>query len=153
MLLVLGLAGAALWGLGFGGRSEAGLTPHLPRLIVLLVVVGGILGTATVWLWPIAARSQPMPIGAVETTRTALLVGAVLAVALGRRVSRFAEANWLVYVLLACAGLKFLLEDVRASQSGTLFVAFALYGLALIAGAHLRRTPHAAATPGRREAR
>jgi hypothetical protein len=40
---------------------------------------------------------------------------------------------------LVVTGLKFLFEDFRVSRPATLFVAFALYGLALIVAPRLRR--------------
>ncbi len=51
----------------------------------------------------------------------------------------FVEGAWLVYPLLILTGLKFLVEDLRAGRPATLFVSFALYGLALIAGPWLCR--------------
>jgi hypothetical protein len=56
----------------------------------------------------------------------------------------FAEGAWLVYPLLALTGLKFVLEDFRVGRPGTLFLAFALYGLALIVAPRLARRAGAA---------
>ena len=75
----------------------------------------------------------------MAAVRTALLVFGILALALADRIWAFAEGAWLVYPLLLLAGAKFVLEDVRAGQTSTLFVGFALYGLALIVGPRLRR--------------
>ena len=54
--------------------------------------------------------------------------------------------------LLVLTGLKFVLEDFRAGRPATLFLGFALYGLALIVGPRLCRRPGSpeGAAPGRR---
>jgi hypothetical protein len=59
---------------------------------------------------------------------------------LGRR-EAWREAGWLVYPLLAATGLKILLEDLPRGRPATLFVAFALYGAALVAVARARHRP------------
>jgi hypothetical protein len=140
MLGVLALCGAAMWGLG----PEAAPTApsprrRVPRLIVLFLALGGLLGViASGLLAPPASPDAPAP-GLVATVRTALLVAAILALALAGRVWAFAEGAWLVYPLLVLTGLKFVLEDFRTGQPATLFVSFALYGLALIVGPRLSR--------------
>jgi hypothetical protein len=79
--------------------------------------------------------------------RTAVWVaGALLLTWLGRR-EPWREAGWLVYPALAAIGLKILLEDLPRSRPATLFLAFALYGGALILVSRVRHRP-AAATPG-----
>lgn len=142
MLGVLALCGAAMWGLG----SEAVPTApsprrRVPRLIVLFLALGGLLGVIASGI--LAAPASPYAPGLVATIRTALLVAAILALALAGRVWAFAEGAWLVYPLLVLTGLKFVLEDVRTGQPATLFVSFALYGLALIVGPRLSRKPRA----------
>ena len=124
---VLALCGVAIWGLA-----------RVPRLIVLVLALGGLLGAASSYMFPPGAPEAAAP-GLVAAVRTALLVAAILALALAGRVWGFGEGGWLVYPLLFLAGAKFLLEDVRAGQPSTLFVGFALYGLALIVGPRLRR--------------
>lgn len=146
MLSVLGLCGAAMWGLG---SEAAPTTPsprrRVPRLIVLFLALGSLLGViAGGILTPTASPYAP---GLAATVRTALLVAAILALALAGRIWAFAEGAWLVYPLLVLTGLKFVLEDVRTGQPATLFVSFALYGLALIVGPRLIRKPRATSTP------
>lgn len=69
----------------------------------------------------------------VATLRTGVL--ALLAVVLAETARRLglAELAWLVYPLLGLGGFKLLAEDVPAGQPATLFLSFALYGIALIA--------------------
>lgn len=126
---VLVLCGVAMWGLR-----------HVPRLIVLVLALGGLLGAISSFLFPASGPEVAAP-GLVAAVRTALLVAGILALALADRLWAFDEGAWLVYPLLLLAGAKFVLEDVRAGQTSTLFVGFALYGLALIAGPRLRRRP------------
>jgi len=152
MLGVLALCGVAMWGLG----PEAAPTApspgrRVPRLIVLVLVLGGLLGAIVSWALPPPASPYAVAPGLVATVRTALLVAGILALALADRAWAFVEGAWLVYPLLVLTGLKFVLEDFRAGQPATLFVGFALYGLALIVGPRLCRRPGSTegATPGR----
>ena len=142
MVGVLGLCGAAMWGL----RPEAGTTApspgrRVPGVIVLFLMVGGLLGViASGILAPPASPSSPA-VDLVASVRTALLVAAILGLAVAGRVWAFDEGAWLVYPLLVLTGLKFVLEDFRTGQPATLVVSFALYGLALIVGPRLSRKP------------
>ncbi|MFB3820227.1 MAG: hypothetical protein ACE147_21430 [Candidatus Methylomirabilales bacterium] len=148
MLAVLGLCLAAIRPLGAPVEIDMAAA-RAPRLLVLLLALGGLLGTTVVWVAPALAGGQAGSLhpGIVATLRTGALVAAILALAGAARVLDFAEAAWLVYPLLVLTGLKFLLEDVRAGQASTLFLGFALYGLALILAPRLcRRAPSARAT-------
>ena len=153
MLGVLALCGVAMWGLGPEAAPTAPSPGRLvPRLIVLVLVLGGVLGAIVSWVLPSPAGAAAAAPGLVATVRTALLVAGILALALANRVWAFVEGAWLVYPLLFLTGLKFVLEDFRAGRPATLFLGFALYGLALIVGPRLCRRPGSAegAAPGRR---
>jgi hypothetical protein len=142
MLGVLVLCGVAMWGLTLE-ETPAAQSPErrLPRMFVLLLLVGGVLGAIVSWGFaPTAGLDAPTP-ALLATVRTALLVVTILALALADRFRSLVEGGWLVYPLLLLTGMKFVLEDVRAGQPATLFIGFALYGLALIAGPRLRRRP------------
>ena len=122
----------------------------MPRLVGLVVVLGGLLGVAIAWLTPAIAgvASPAVRDSLVATLRTALLVTVILALAWAVRTLVLVEGAWLVYAMLILTGVKFVLEDLRAGQPATLFVSFGLYGLALILGPRLCRRPSAAtATP------
>jgi hypothetical protein len=60
--------------------------------------------------------------------------------ALARRPA-WREAGWLVYPALGATGLKILLEDLPRGRPATLFVAFALYGAALLVVTRRRARP------------
>ena len=138
MIGVLALCGFAMWGLGVGADPPR-LARRVPRVIVLLLLLGGVLGaTASGLVTPSAAARAWTP-GLVATIRTALLVATVLSLALADRVWGFIEGAWLVYPLLILTGLKFIVEDFPTGRPSTLFVGFALYGLALIVGPRLCR--------------
>lgn len=81
--------------------------------------------------------------GMVATLRTGVLAAAALVVAwLGRRLAT-REFGALLYPVLGWGALKLLIEDVRTSPPSLLFVAFALYGGALILGPRIARAlPH-----------
>jgi len=142
MLSVLALCGVAMWGLG-PEAAPAAPSPgrRVPRLIVLVLVLGGLLSAIVSWVLPPPASADAAAPGLVATVRTALLVAGILALALADRVWAFVEGAWLVYPLLVLTGVKFVLEDFRAGRPATLFLGFALYGLALIVGPRLCRRP------------
>ena len=141
LVAVVVLAAAAACTLALGRAPERPAWERLPRLALLLVTVGGVMGVATDWLVPPLAQvsESAFDAGIVATLRTAMLVGGALTLAWAGGARRFVEAGWLVYPLLTVIGVKFLFEDMRASRPATLFVAFALYGAALIVGPRLRR--------------
>jgi hypothetical protein len=144
MLGVLGFCGVAIWALGTAVTEGPLLwVARVPRLVVLVLGLGGLLGVAGAWLVLALPGGQTAAMHAalVATLRTALLVSGVLALAWASRALRFVEGAWLVYPLLVLTGLKFLLEDFRSGRPATLFLGFALYGLALIVGPWLCRRP------------
>jgi hypothetical protein len=145
MLGVLALCAVAMGGLGPEAAPTAPSPRQLvPRLIVLVLVLGGLLGAIVGWVLPLPADADAAAPGIVATARTGLLVTGILALALASRLWAFVEGGWLVYPLLALTGLKFVLEDFRAGRPATLFLGFALYGLALIVGPRLSRRPGSA---------
>jgi hypothetical protein len=132
---VLAALAAGTW--LFGTRARQPIYERIPRLVLLVLTVGGVLGLGADWLVAgLAGAAQP---GLVATIRTALLVAAALALAWTDGALGFVEAGWLVYPLLVITGVKFVFEDLSTSRPATLFLAFALYGTALIFGPRLRR--------------
>ncbi len=121
----------------FGTSTPRPIYERIPRLLLLVITVGGVLGLGADWL--VAALGSAAAPGIVATIRTALLVGGALALAWTDGALGFVEAGWLVYPLLVVTGVKFVFEDLATSRPATLFLAFALYGTALIFGPRLKR--------------
>ena len=79
--------------------------------------------------------------GVVAAVRTGVVAGAAVVLAALSRVGAFVELRWLIYPLFIVGGLKLVLEDLPEGRPTTLFVAFALYGGALILAPRLARSP------------
>ena len=139
-VLVLVATAVCAWTLIAGGPGpHASRLSRTPGFLLLTLSVGGVMGVALAWTAPVIAGSSPDAPGIIATLRTAWLVVATLALARAARSPLILEAGWLVYPLLVVTGVKFLFEDFRASRPATLFVAFALYGAALILAPRLRK--------------
>ncbi len=140
--MALTVVAAACYGILVGTRrTEPSRWPDLlPHAIVGAVVVWCVAGMASGWLAETLTASGARADAAfVAAGRTAVL--AILAVALawaGRR-WLLQELTWLVYPLLVGGGVKLLWEDFRHGEPVTLFIAFALYGGALIVTPRLMR--------------
>jgi hypothetical protein len=102
-----------------------------------LIVLGA--GTALVLLVGPLLAGTPPDAGVLASIKTVAAAGGAMLLARASRVPRVAEAGWLAYPVLAFGGLKLFLEDFRHSQPSTLFVALAVYGVALIAVPRLMR--------------
>jgi len=70
--------------------------------------------------------------GILATCRTAVVAAAAVVLASGRRLFGPVELSALAYLTLAAGGLKLLIEDLPRGRPGTLFPAFALYGISLV---------------------
>jgi hypothetical protein len=73
------------------------------------------------------------------TAATAVLAATALVLAALVRAGRSFGPRWMAYVALALGGVKLILADLRQGRPATLFVAFALYGAALILTSRLLR--------------
>jgi hypothetical protein len=125
------------------GAPDAPLPKPGPFLACAAVAAGGVL-TLAIALAPFTGAAPSLAL-----VRTAVLCGAALAVAWAVRFVRFGVVALLVYPLLAAAGVKLLVEDLRAGGPATLFAAFVLYGAALLIVPRLLRPPRARGRPGR----
>lgn len=112
---------------------------RVPGVILLALSLGGVIGVGVAAVTPWLGAPGPKAAGTLATIRTAALVGATLLMAWLGRSPRLPEAGWLVPPLLVVSGVKIVLEDLRVSRPATLFVAFALYGVALSLAPRLRR--------------
>jgi hypothetical protein len=147
LLIAAAMLGAA-W-LTAGRFAAASLQQRIPRCALVAALALAAAGLAMGWLVP-AVAGAPGPganVGVAATARTAVLVGGALALAGAARSPRWVEAGWLTYPLLLLVGMKLLLEDISRSRPASLFLAFALYGAALILVPRLRRREALPATP------
>lgn len=139
LFVLLGSAAACAWWGAADLNPDVRQAARVPRLIIILALVwlagGAVIGV----IGPVVAGAQSPDAGALATVRTSILSLAALGIAWVGRHARFAEWNWLVYPLLVATGVKMLARDFSASRPATLFVALALYGLALILAPRLRR--------------
>jgi len=141
---------ACAWALGTA--PVRGPLDRVPRVVLLVVLAVSGAGLVIGWVTPAVAGAPGAGAdpGVVATVRTVVLsLGALVLAALGR-LEPWSEARWLVWPVLALAGLKLLLEDLHAGRPATQFLAFGLYGAALILVPRIRRRePAAAAHPPR----
>jgi len=103
-----------------------------------LIVLGA--GTGVVLLGGPFLAGTPPSAGGLASIKTVVAACGAMLLARASRMPRVAEAGWLAYPVLVFGGLKLFLEDFRYSQPSTLFVALAVYGVALIAVPRAMRT-------------
>lgn len=140
-VVVLGAGCIAAW-LVARQAGDASRALHVPRALIVLTTVWAGGAVAVGLLAPMLAGGPggTVDAGSLATLRTCILSVAALGVAFIGRHPGFVEWNWLVYPLLVIVGLKMLAQDFSVSRPATLFVALALYGVALIVAPRLRRT-------------
>lgn len=139
-VVVVVAAAATAW-LCAGGPARRSWLERIPQLLLVAVVACGASGLVVGWLVPLLAGRPPgAAAGTVATVRTGVWVAGALWLTWLARRDPWVEAGWLTYPALAAIGLKILLEDLQRSRPATLFLAFALYGAALILVARGRRT-------------
>ncbi|MBK5298956.1 MAG: hypothetical protein JJE40_17515 [Vicinamibacteria bacterium] len=122
------------------GRA-AGDGPDVSRWALACLVAASVAGVCVVVTRSMLPPEWGAPLLAamVATVRTGVLAAAAIVVAwLGGRVLTH-EFGALLYPVLAWGALKLLLEDFRTSPPSLLFVAFALYGGALIIGPRIAK--------------
>jgi hypothetical protein len=149
-LAVLAAALGAAWWASADRDHAGGRVARVPRVLIAGVLVWTAGGEVIGWLAPVVASGAGGTIdaGVLATLRTAVLSLAVLGIAVVGRAERFSEWAWFVYPLLVVIGLKMVTQDFPASRPSTLFVALALYGLALLVAPRLRRRPQPVPAPG-----
>lgn len=138
--LALASAAALLAVPSHTARAAGAVLGVIARVTFATVVVAGA-GTALVLaVGPVLAGSPPGA-GGLASLKTVVVACGAMLLARASRVPRVAEAGWLAYPVLAFGALKLFLEDFRYSQPSTLFLALAIYGVALIAVPRLMRKP------------
>jgi hypothetical protein len=146
-------AAAVCWALSTPeARRESGRTAHALRVALAVFAAAGFAGAGLVVARSMLPLTPPAESQAalIATVRTAVLAAAALVVAWLGRQDDTREFGTLLYPVLVCGALKLLVEDLPASPPLLLFIAFALYGGALIAGPRIARalptsTPRATA--------
>jgi hypothetical protein len=145
-LVSAGAGAAAAWLLGT--RPARHHLDRVPRVALVAVVAASAAGLVIGGIVPLVAGTPPVADpGIVATVRTVVLAVGALALAVAGRSEHLAEARWLAWPVLAVAGVKMVVEDLPRSRPATLFLAFALYGGALILVPRLRRRAEPATTP------
>ncbi|MEO8678529.1 MAG: hypothetical protein ABI665_05755 [Vicinamibacterales bacterium] len=133
--VVLALSGSRLTACR-GAMLSAADAPGLALGLVAAIGLAGLITLAAVTA--AAAISLPVSGDMLTTIRTAALSALVIACARLARTGRFSAMGRLAYPLLAAAGVKLLVIDVRTSRASTLFAALACYGTALVLVPRLR---------------
>ncbi len=141
VIAAVGVAAALLVARNPG--ADAPRASHVPRALMVLTLVWTLGGILVGMLAPIVAASGAgdLDAGRLATLRTSILALSALGVAYLGSCRGCIEWSWLVYPLLVVTGAKMVLQDFGVSRPSTLFVALALYGLALIVAPRLRRGP------------
>jgi len=106
------------------------------RLLIAAACVFVAGGAAVMALAPLIAGTPPDP-GILASLRTAVLSITVVALGAAARWPHTAIFARLVYPVLALGGIRLLVDDFRHSEPSTLFIALALYGIALALGPRL----------------
>jgi hypothetical protein len=118
-----------------------GRTASVTRVFLLSLLAASACGLLIGWVAPLAAGvpgSGADP-GVVATVRTVFLALGALGLAAVGRLPAWTEARWLAWPILGIVGVKMMFEDLRHGRPTTQFLAFALYGAALILVPRLRR--------------
>jgi hypothetical protein len=121
------------------------------RFVITIAVVWIASGSLIGFIAPVAGglADRSVDSGVLATVSTGVLAVATLLIAWMGRHARLREWGWLVYPLLVGTGLKLLTQDFKHSRPATLFIALALYGVALIVAPRLwRRGEKASVQPG-----
>ncbi len=135
--VVLALSGSRLT----APRGVSLSASDAPGVTLAVVAAFGLAGLVVLAAAAVAAQvtARPVPPDMLSTIRTAALSLLVVGCARIPRMGRFAAMGHLAYPLLAAAGLKLVLIDVRYSRASTLFAALACYGAALVLVPRLRK--------------
>ena len=131
---------AAIASLAVPARAarEGSPTDAIARVMLGAVIAVGI-GTAVVLVVGPALAGTPPDAGILASLETAVLAGGAALLARASRVPRGAGLGRLAYPVLVLGAIKLFAEDFRYSRPSTLFLALALYGIALIAVPRLLR--------------
>jgi len=139
-LVVLGIALASYWLTAtrqdeqYKGTAVARI-PATAMLVLCAISFGALLVHAE----RTALGSRGDDPALIATARTVALAVIATVLALSERRMQWAELSWVAYLILGLGGLKLVTEDLPQGRAFTLLVAFATYGIALIAVQRLVR--------------
>jgi hypothetical protein len=141
-LLILAASAASYALLTAPGARGTSFRTRVPALIAgILSALGAGIAIVPLLSRLFHAGSDPAALAAI---RSGVLAAAALLLAAGKRRPRFLELSWLVGPLLGLGGLKIVFDDLPNGRPATLFLTFALYGLALVFAPRLLRSAPAA---------
>jgi hypothetical protein len=122
------------------GHAAADALHRLPAACVAIALVWTLGGAGLVAVARLVdAPGQGADVPGLAALRTAMIALAAVGLASMSRAERLRELSWLVYPLLGLGALKLVVEDLPRGRPVTLFLAFALFGGALIAVPRLAR--------------
>jgi hypothetical protein len=124
--VLVAIAAAAAFIVAAAGAPDAP-APRPGAVLVSAAVASGSTLALVIGLAPFTSTAPGLALA-----RTVVLCGAALAVAWTVRFVRFGVASVLAYPILAAAGLKLLVGDLRVGGPATLTAAFAVYGVTLL---------------------
>jgi hypothetical protein len=124
--VLVAIAAATAFIVAAAGAPDAP-APRPGAVLVSAVVASGSALALVVGLAPFTSTAPGLALA-----RTVVLCGAALVVAWTVRFVRFGVVSLLAYPILAAAGIKLLVEDLRVGGPATLTAAFALYGATLL---------------------
>lgn len=117
----------------WSGEEPAGSRSRLAALVLLAIAAAGA-GSAAV-----EVLVAVLPAGSAVPARTAVLAAAAVGLAALRVRTGVEEAGWLAWGVLVGTALKLFLQDLPQGRPASLFAAFVLCGLALLAVSRLGR--------------
>ena len=140
--ILVALATVACLFIPVAQRSERwGTLANMPQIIVLALAtwnVGGLI--IAMFAVPVAGLAGDEPnLAFLAALRTAVLSIAGVTLAFSSRYRRWPEARYLVYPVLVLVCIKLFVEDFALGHPGSLFVALAFIGSALLVAAPLLR--------------
>ncbi|MEJ2274236.1 MAG: hypothetical protein P8Y01_06635 [Woeseiaceae bacterium] len=153
--VVVALATVACLFIPVAHQSERwGTLANMPQMIVLALATWEVGGLAiAIAAVPLAGAAGDAPnMAYLAALRTAVLSLAAVTMAVSSQYRRWPEARYLVYPLLVLVCIKLFVEDVPLGHPGSLFVALAFIGTALLLAAPLmKRSPGSSPGTGPRE--
>ncbi len=131
--VLVAIAAATAFIVAAAGAPDAP-APRPGAVLVSAAVASGSALALVVGLAPFTSTAPGLALA-----RTVVLCGATLVVAWTVRFVRFGVVSLLAYPLLAAAGVKLLIEDLRVGGPATLTAAFVFYGVTLLLAPRLLR--------------